>query len=328
MPSPTGPLRVVKRRLADGTVKEYTYARDKKTKVAKHDAGSVYALIRAYERSPQWAILRPETHRSYRRFLSHLEAIGHRLVKEVRRKDLLALADIIATSHGRASANVFVRVCGAIFAWAVDRDWITQTPVFQIQALPAGHLLAWSETDADLACRHLPEPLRRVVVVARYTAQRRSDLVAMRWGAYDGDSIRVIQEKTGAEIYVPIHPELRAELEAWRAQVTPLPNVHILRSLTGLPWTASNLSHALDRELARIPGLRPSLNVHGLRKLAAASLAEAGCTTHEIAAITGHKSLAMVELYTASSEQRRLGRAAMGKLARAGKFKKPVIRQR
>jgi hypothetical protein len=32
-------------------------------------------------------------------------------------------------------------------------------------------------------------------------------------------------------------------------------------------------------------GLPGELNVHGLRKLAAASLADAGCSTHEIAAI-------------------------------------------
>ena len=37
------------------------------------------------------------------------------------------------------------------------------------------------------------------------------------------------------------------------------------------------------------------MNVHGLRKLAAVKLAEAGWTTHEIAAVTGHHTLAMVE---------------------------------
>jgi integrase len=38
--------------------------------------------------------------------------------------------------------------------------------------------------------------------------------------------------------------------------------------------------------------------MHGLRKAAARPLAEAGCTTHEIAAITGHKTLSEVERYT------------------------------
>ncbi|GBQ44968.1 hypothetical protein AA11826_0761 [Komagataeibacter oboediens DSM 11826] len=56
------------------------------------------------------------------------------------------------------------------------------------------------------------------------------------------------------------------------------------------------------------------LNVHGLRKLAATLLAEAGCTTHEIAAITGHKTLAMVQHYTLSADQERLAKGAVNRM--------------
>jgi integrase len=67
--------------------------------------------------------------------------------------------------------------------------------------------------------------------------------------------------------------------------------------------------------------MRDGLNVHGLRKLAATAtaLAEAGCTPHEIAAVTGHKSLAMVELYTRSAAQERLTLTAIGRLENHGK---------
>ena len=37
---------------------------------------------------------------------------------------------------------------------------------------------------------------------------------------------------------------------------------------------------------------------HGLRKAALTRLADAGCTTHEFAAISGHKTLSEVERYT------------------------------
>jgi integrase len=65
--------------------------------------------------------------------------------------------------------------------------------------------------------------------------------------------------------------------------------------------------------------MRDGLNVHGLRKLAATALAEAGCTPHEIAAVTGHKSLAMVELYTRSAARERLALTAIGRLENHGK---------
>jgi ribosomal protein L14E/L6E/L27E len=43
-------------------------------------------------------------------------------------------------------------------------------------------------------------------------------------------------------------------------------------------------------------------------------LAEAGCSTHEIASITGHASLKELERYTKAVDQKKLATAAMGKV--------------
>jgi integrase len=56
--------------------------------------------------------------------------------------------------------------------------------------------------------------------------------------------------------------------------------------------------------------------MHGLRKVAATRLAEAGCTAHEIASITGHSSLKEIEPYTRAADQKRLAKAAMKKVGR------------
>jgi enterobacteria phage integrase len=58
-------------------------------------------------------------------------------------------------------------------------------------------------------------------------------------------------------------------------------------------------------------GLPKRCKAHGLRKAAARRLAEAGCSASEIAAITGHKTLAEVERYTRAADQERLARQAM-----------------
>lgn len=55
-------------------------------------------------------------------------------------------------------------------------------------------------------------------------------------------------------------------------------------------------------------------SAHGLRKAAARRLAEAACTTKQIAAITGHKTLSEVERYTASADQERMAREAIIRL--------------
>jgi integrase len=51
-----------------------------------------------------------------------------------------------------------------------------------------------------------------------------------------------------------------------------------------------------------------------LRKACARRLAEARCTEHQIAAITGHASLRDVQRYTKGADQKRLALAAMAKI--------------
>jgi hypothetical protein len=47
-------------------------------------------------------------------------------------------------------------------------------------------------------------------------------------------------------------------------------------------------------------------------------LAGAGCTVHEIAAISGHKTLKEIERYTRSADQARMARSAMARTVTAG----------
>jgi integrase len=68
---------------------------------------------------------------------------------------------------------------------------------------------------------------------------------------------------------------------------------------------------------------------HGLGKAAARRLAEAGCTSKQIQAITGHKTLAEVERYTRKADQVWLARKAMKKQQKAdGEFAtSPLLRK-
>lgn len=57
------------------------------------------------------------------------------------------------------------------------------------------------------------------------------------------------------------------------------------------------------------------LSPYDLQKTAAQRLAEAGCSTHEIASITSHTVLAEVERYTRAVGQKRLAREVMRKMS-------------
>ena len=57
--------------------------------------------------------------------------------------------------------------------------------------------------------------------------------------------------------------------------------------------------------------------IRGLRKNAAAALADVACTPHEIAAITGHRTLGDGAHYAQRHDQRLAARSAKDKLERA-----------
>lgn len=314
MPSPKNSAladRVVRKAMADGTVKEYRYPR-KVTHPARHPAGTLGAVLTAYKGSPEWLRKAAITRKTQTIYLKHLETAAHLPAVDIKRRLLLTLRDSIAAGSGPGAATMFVRCCSSLFAWAVDREFLENSPTIGIKSLPGGHLTAWTPDQAVAALAVLPEALRRAMVLAIYTGQRRGDLCRMTWANYDGQSIRMVQSKTARALVIPVHPTLKVELDTWRAEDKC---AFILHTKYRKPWTPGSLTHGLSRELDSKK--LPRLGMHGLRKLAAANLADAGCSTHEIAAITGHASLSMVQLYTASADQERLAEAAMTRLTTA-----------
>lgn len=315
-PAPPAGTRTVRKRLADGTVKEYTYSRATKPKAPRAlPADSISALVTAYERSPEWAALAPRTKKNRIIALRPLVKVGALRVAEWRRRDILLLRDAIALARGPAAGNTFASNVATLFAWARDRGWIDYSPADKIKALKGGAFPIWDEADLATAMAGFAEPARRALVLAVHTGQRRGDLCAMRWRDVAGGVLRVTQEKTGARLVLPLHPDLAAELAAWRRTAK---GKTILAHDDGREWDRDHLTMLIVRERRRL-GLPEGLNLHGLRKLAATRLADAGATTHEIAATTGHATLAQVAHYTAAADQERLAKSGAARLTQGQK---------
>jgi integrase len=93
----------------------------------------------------------------------------------------------------------------------------------------------------------------------------------------------------------------------------------ILVGEKGASLTGSSLS-VMVRKALRDMGV-DGYAIHGLRKNAAVALANAGCGPMEIAAITGHRTAAMVSHYSKRRDQKLLARSAIDKWERSGKPK-------
>ena len=149
----------------------------------------------------------------------------------------------------------------------------------------------------------------------------------MKWTDIAGDGVHVVQEKTGAEIWVPLHPDLQAELAVTERGGETIVAAELLRSdglpsaTAGQPLSQDAFKKYWQRELKRLGlnGDKYENTLHGLRKNATINLLEAGCTNSQVKAITGHSTYLMVNLYGAKVNQRHQAKEAMNKILRFNK---------
>jgi integrase len=134
--------------------------------------------------------------------------------------------------------------------------------------------------------------------------QWRGDVIGMGPQHIRDGLLHVQQSKTGARLRLPIAPILQAVIDA-----APIEHLTFLTTGSGKPFTAAGFGNWF-RDVCNEAGLH-GFSAHGLRKAGCRRLADAGCSTHEIAAWSGHRTLSEVAHYTRAADQAAMARAAM-----------------
>ena len=266
--------------------------------------------MQSYLKSADFISLRDTTKAGYRR---RLEAIrvehGHRTVAGLNHGRIVrAFLDPLAGKPGAALDTL--KKLRILIRRAIVLGWLTSDPSVAIRRPKIGEIRSWTDEEIAQFEAHWPAGTKRRLAFALhlFTGQRRSDVYRMTWADVKGDRIRVVQQKTGAKIDVPLHAELRAILAA-----TPREHLTILATEYGRPFTVDGFSGFM-RDAISAAGLPLDAQPHGLRKAAGRRLAEAGCTAHEIMAVLGHSSLAEAERYTREANRASLSTGAITKL--------------
>lgn len=315
-------IQRINKRLADGSVRVYVYDRRTREQLDPETLepinpltpeggppGSIGALCALYRQSPEFKQLAPATQFIYQRAMDLLAPHRDKPVAGLKRRHILEARD--ANAHRPGIANQLLTVFSRLLSFAVDREFggVEVNVALRVPRLKNGEWKRWTDDAIQKALRGMPEQLRRPLILGLYTGQRLGDCLSMRWSAYDGQGLYVVQQKTGEPLFVPCHKVLKAELDAWKKE--PRVALTILANSRGQPWTMNGFKcqwAAAKRKLG-IP-----FAFHGLRKTAAAKLAEAGCSDREIMAITGHRTASEVERYTREAEQRTRALSAIRKL--------------
>ena len=280
-------------------------------------SGTIRALAVAYYNSGEFRNLRPASQTTYRQ-------VNDRFCREHGGKGVATLepkhVKQLMNERSPGSANHFRRALRAMMRHAVAIGLRDDDPTRDVKsiALKGDGYHSWTEQEIkQFQDRHpIGTKARLAFALLLYTGQRRADVARMGRQHIREGMIEIRQQKTGNEVTVPIHSELRPIIETATGMtfvVTP----------SGKPYEAASFGK-LIRTWCNEAGLL-HCSAHGLRKAAARRLAEAGCTAHEIAAITGHATLKEVERYTSAADRKRLARAAMQKAESGTSTDNPTI---
>jgi integrase len=281
--------------------------------VAKGEArpGTFGHLIASYYHTVEFSNLKPSSKQLYRYALEPLkEKYGHHPLSTVTRSNLIAIVEKIG-SRAPGMANLTRAVLQKMLKGAFDRGQIPENPLARkIEAYKVGTHHTW--TNAELLQFEARWPLgtrqRLAYALLFYTGQRSGDVVRMSRKDIVAGRIRVVQEKTGTELEIKIHPNLTEAIKAY-----PAKGLNLIGDEHGRPIKRPALSH-LMRAAIREAGLPTRCVPHGLRKAVLRTMAENGSSSKRLAAVSGHKTTKELDRYTAAADQATLADDGIGSI--------------
>jgi integrase len=235
--------------------------------------------------------------------------IGQVAVASIKRPQVIAQME--ANAHRTRFANYIQQVLSVLFEHAIDLGWLDHNPAKSVRKLKtpaerrAPHRPWTDEAVATFRARRL---LNGAAYLRAWDRQRAAPrrLAKFRWSDYDGEALRITQGKTGVSLWLPCSQDLKRMLDA-----TPRYGVSIISDADGRPFSYFKMARIMREERKRL-GLA-EFDLHALRYRGVQELAWAGCTDDEIAAFSGHASIAMIRKYAGEARQVMRARTAARK---------------
>lgn len=277
--------------------------------VVAFEAGTLGDLIVRYYKSQAFGNLKPSSKVTYRRVLDTLPPSDRERTAAMPRQAAEQLISEIG--HKPAMANLRRAVLGRLYAWGVKARLVEINPFIGIERFKIGTHHTWTEGEIALYEKRWRVGTRERLAfdLLLYTGQRVGDVVRMSRADIEKGSIRVVQEKTGTELMIPLHPQVLKSLKAWGSR-----GVLLIGRDDGRAIRDERLSVIVMKAAAKA-GLPGRCKPHGLRKAMMRRLAEQGESAKRIAAVSGHKTLKEIERYTAAADQAQLAQSAIASLA-------------
>ena len=259
--------------------------------------GAIAWAIEAYRHSRAYTKLAQSTRRLYERWMIALtKEIGTWPITDLRPKEVYEIIDGIQSKVGKIHCAAVLSKMSKV---AIKHGLIAHNPAQALELERAQRRdQTWPESSQKAflsGCEGIPNGagFRLGFLILKYTAQRPGDMRRMAWSQYNGDCIRLRQQKTGKLLDVPCHAALRAELDA-AERISPV----IVTRDNGRPFTEAQWIKGF-KEIMASAGIE-GLQARDLRRTAMVELGTVGADIYAIAAVSGHsieRSKRILETY-------------------------------
>ncbi|MGE3283778.1 MAG: tyrosine-type recombinase/integrase [Alphaproteobacteria bacterium] len=281
-------------------------------------SGTVGDLVKRYCNSPEFTQLTPGTKRQYNVRFGRLQPYSKISTQAITSKIVYDIRDKLNEKHSRSAANNTVAMLRILFDWAIKRNIVDgPNPAEKVDTIrrPKNAPVVnrpWRDEEIEIVMAEAPDWLKVAIAIAVYTGLRESDVANVTWASYDGTAFETRTMKTGAPVWIPAHPKLRAILNR-----APRSSLNIVVGVRGRSMRGELLGSRffqfmrVMRDTGRLPA---GLTFHGFRHTLGTRLAEAGCDNSTIALVLGHSTPRMTERYTKTADRKRLAKAAFERL--------------
>ncbi|MGJ8594364.1 tyrosine-type recombinase/integrase [Sulfitobacter sp.] len=295
-------------------------------KIGRVVKGSIKGLCVDYYKSAMFRELDPRTQKVRRaileRFCQH-KSDGDKPYRMLLPRHIRTRRDEMMDRP--EAANGMVKALRQVFKFAMRYDLHDSNPALGIEYLSGNadgfHSWTLDEIEQFENTHAVGTSARLALSLALYTGQRRADLVTFGKQHVRDGWLSFTQHKNRnskpVRMEIPIIPVLQQTIDA-----SPTGDLTFLVTAFNRPFTSNGFGNRF-RKWCDEAGLK-NCSVHGLRKAAAARLAELGCTEQEIMAITGHRTSKEVTRYTRAASQKTRAESALRRMSDGQNMNKSV----
>jgi integrase len=244
--------------------------------------GTVNAAIVGYYQCLAFRELAPSTQAKRRGILERFRAKhGDKRVATLPQEFIRRELDQMKPGEARN----WLKALRGLLDFAAGQNFRADNPArgFVLPKMKTKNRRAWTDPEIEQYERahQIGSKARLAFALGLFTIQRLGDVIRMGRQHIRNGELVVRQGKTGAQLTLPIRPELQAILDA-----TPSEHMTFLVTGAGRPYGGADFSGQF-RAWCDEAGLPKGCTFHGLRATGCTKLADNGCSAHEIAAWSG-----------------------------------------